>query len=362
MTIQDLHFDCVHFRGDIPCRPNKQSGMTCPNCTEYQPISKRILIIKLGALGDVIRTTPLIEAYRKLYPGCHITWITTYPDVLPANSIDSIRTFCFEDVFIVTKQSFDIAINLCKDAEAAILLAECNAIEKRGFIWNDGHVDIANTESEHKFMTGLFDQYSKANTKSYLQEIFEICGLKYDNESYVLNVEQRLLDSFSHIKKDASNKIIIGLNTGAGSRWPTRLWPIEHWKQLINMLQADGYAPLLLGGPDEHGVNTMLQQETGAMYAGSYPVEQFMAIVSQADVILTAVSMTMHIALGLGKKMVLFNNIFNKHEFDVFGLVEIVEPSTGCECYYGTVCSRSISCMHDITVEQVYQAIIRQLQ
>ena len=122
MTIQDLHFDCVHFRGDIPCRPNKQSGMTCPNCTEYQPISKRILIIKLGALGDVIRTTPLIEAYRKLYPGCHITWITTYPDVLPANSIDSIRTFSFEDVFIVTKQSFDIAINLCKDAEAAIFV------------------------------------------------------------------------------------------------------------------------------------------------------------------------------------------------------------------------------------------------
>ena len=362
MTIQDLHFDCMHFRGDIPCRPNKESGMTCPNCTEYTPKTKNILIIKLGALGDVIRTTPLIEAYRKLHPGCHITWLTTYPEVLPKHSIDTIRTFTFNDIYVVSKQSFDIAVNLCKDEEACMLLAECNAKEKRGFIWKDGHVTIANKESEHKFMTGLFDQLSKANTKSYLEEIFEICGLTYDGEHYDLHVEQRHLDNFSYIKENASGKIIIGLNTGAGARWPTRLWPVEHWRTLIAMLQSDGYAPLLLGGQDEHELNVTLHKETGAMYIGSYPVWHFLAIASQADVIVTAVSMTMHIALGLGKKMVLFNNIFNKHEFDLFGLAEIVEPSTGCDCYYGATCSRSQSCMHDITVEQVHQAIKRQLQ
>lgn len=60
--------------------------------------------------------------------------------------------------------------------------------------------------------------------------------------------------------------------------------------------------------------------------------------------------------------MVLFNNIFNKHEFDVFGYGEILEPSSGCDCYYGTSCSRGISCMHDISVQQVNDAIQRQLR
>ncbi|PIU40254.1 MAG: glycosyl transferase, partial [Candidatus Omnitrophica bacterium CG07_land_8_20_14_0_80_50_8] len=35
----------------------------------------RILIIKLGAMGDVLRTTPLLPALRKKYPGSKITWL-----------------------------------------------------------------------------------------------------------------------------------------------------------------------------------------------------------------------------------------------------------------------------------------------
>jgi heptosyltransferase-2 len=169
------------------------------------------------------------------------------------------------------------------------------------------------------------------------------------------------MDHWSYLKESAQNKPIIGLNTGAGSRWPTRLWPEENWKQLIVALKNAGYAPLLLGGNDEHERNSALKQETGAMYEGVFPLETFIAISAQCDVIVTAVSMTMHIALGLGKKMVLFNNIFNKHEFDVFGRGEIIEPETGCDCYYGARCSRDRICMKDISVNTVFAAIQRQI-
>lgn len=361
MTIQDLHFDCIHFRGDMPCRPNKESGKVCDSCSEYTPISKKILIIKLGALGDVIRTTPLIERYRKEYPNCHITWITNYPEILPKHALDCIRTFTFSDVFIVTKQHFDIAVNLCKDQEAAMLLSDCNAIEKCGFLWKDGHLSIANPASEHKLLTGLFDAYSKENTKSYVEEIFEICGFHYEHESYVLNVNPELQHEWSRIKDIVQGKPIIGLNTGAGSRWPTRLWPEENWKELILLLQEAGYAPLLLGGQDEHERNLRLKTQTHAIYEGVFPLETFIAICEQCDVIITAVSMTMHIALGLGKSMVLFNNIFNKHEFDLFGKGEILEPESGCDCYYGAHCTREIQCMKDISVQTVLKAIQRQI-
>jgi heptosyltransferase-2 len=264
-------------------------------------------------------------------------------------------------VFIVTKQQFDIAVNLCKDQEAAMLLSECNAKQKFGFLWSEGHLSIANPESEHKLLTGLFDSYSKANTKSYVEEIFEICGFDYQQEPYSLNVDSKQMDHWSYLKESAQNKPIIGLNTGAGSRWPTRLWPEENWKQLIVALKNAGYAPLLLGGNDEHERNIALKQETGAMYEGVFPLETFIAISAQCDVIVTAVSMTMHIALGLGKKMVLFNNIFNKHEFDVFGRGEIIEPETGCDCYYGAQCSRERICMKDISVNTVFAAIERQI-
>jgi heptosyltransferase-1 len=39
------------------------------------PGADRILIIRLGALGDVVRSLPAAVALRSLYPGAHITWL-----------------------------------------------------------------------------------------------------------------------------------------------------------------------------------------------------------------------------------------------------------------------------------------------
>jgi heptosyltransferase-2 len=39
----------------------------------------------------------------------------------------------------------------------------------------------------------------------------------------------------------------------------------------------------------------------------------------------------MHIAIGLGKRLVLMNNIFNRHEFHLYGKGEVIQPP-GLEC------------------------------
>ena len=74
-----LHPDYRPFRGDLPCRPNKTDGYECASCPVYAPVTQRVLIIKLGAIGDVIRTTPLLRRLRQERPGCAITWLTHTP-------------------------------------------------------------------------------------------------------------------------------------------------------------------------------------------------------------------------------------------------------------------------------------------
>lgn len=133
--IESVKFNCLHFKGHIPCSPNKLRNKVCASCDEYKPISKRILIIKLGAIGDVIRTTPLVVKYRQLYPDCHITWLTHTPDILPAKQINTILKFDFASVYAVQNQIFDIAINLDKEPEACALLKDVKATEKYGYIW-----------------------------------------------------------------------------------------------------------------------------------------------------------------------------------------------------------------------------------
>jgi len=397
MRSKDVKYDCSHFEGHIPCKPNKQFDVQCDNCSHYdkdisviinldtqksllQEIYKicdftkedivtekpiipkhvtKILFIKLGAIGDVIRTTPLIEKYKNEYGDCHFSWITHSPQVVPKDEVDLIYKWNEYSVSLLANQEFDIAINLDKDQEACMLLSHVNAKDKFGFIWQDGHINIATEKAEHKLVTGLFDHISKKNTKNYLEEIFEICHFEFNKEEYMINLNEDLSNQWEEkFKTLARGKTIIGLNTGCGLRWKTRLWPKDYWVELIKDLEEQGYFCLLMGGPDEDETNRYYQSKTGATYLGTFSLEEFIAITNNTDIIVTPVSMMMHIALALKKQLMLFHNIFNVHEFELYGRGVIIEPTSGCDCYFGNSCSREKRCMNDISVQDVLFNIV----
>jgi heptosyltransferase-2 len=359
MNITDVKYDCRQFKGSIPCEPNKTHNVVCNECPFYNKIGKRILIIKLGALGDVIRTTPLVRRFKKLYPDAHFTWLTLSPEILPRNQIDQIYKMDASALYIIQNSEFDIAVNLDKDAEACILLSKVSANEKYGYTWSNGHLSGATLAADHKLLTGYFDELSKQNTKSYLEEIFEICHLEFNYEPYLINLNTTLSDKWKQKMSElSSGSRIIGLNTGCGPRWNTRLWPDEYWVQLAGQLITKGFFPVFLGGELEHSKNRDMSTISGAYYPGHFSLEEFISLTNSCDYIVTQVSMMMHIATALQKKMVLMNNIFNKHEFELYGRGVIVEPPKPCECYYGNSCKRGKSCMNDIVPENVLDAIL----
>ena len=97
MTVHQLKYDCRFFRGDIPCQPSKQYNVHCvddqgKDCQYYDRVGQRILIIKLGALGDVIRTTPLLHKLKEVEPNAEIWWLTLTPDVVP-KTVDQLLSF-----------------------------------------------------------------------------------------------------------------------------------------------------------------------------------------------------------------------------------------------------------------------------
>lgn len=364
MTLTEVKFDCKYFKGTVPCKPNKQFNYTCPDCPVYKSVDKKILIIKLGALGDVIRTTPLLVRYKQLYPNAHFTWVTLSPAILPKDEIDIIYLLDFVSIFNISHAEFDIAINLDKEEEACKLLASVKSTEKYGFTWRNDHIDIATPAAEHKLLTGLFDQFSIANTKSYLEEIFEICHLKFNYEPYLINLNKPLSEKWKmEMNQHAAGKVIVGLNTGCGPRWNTRLWSDESWISVAKGLQELNLFPVFLGGELEDEKNKRMSSSAGAYYPGYFSLEEFIALTDSCDVVITQVSMMMHIATALEKKMILLNNIFNSHEFELYGRGKIVSPPVPCECFYGNTCKRGeLSCMKDITPETVINAVDQSLK
>lgn len=359
-SAEALKQDCRFFRADIPCTPHKQHGVHCVDehggpCAYYEPTTSKILIIKLGALGDVIRTSPLLRKLKDVHPNAQVWWLTLSPEVVP-RTVDVILPFTPQSLATLQATEFDILYNLDKDREACGLAATLRARMKKGFTLVNGRAAPADQDAVHKFMTGVFDDLSKANTKSYPREIFEMCGYPFSGEDYTLDP----FDNNGYAWKLPKKKRIVGLNTGCGGRWTSRLWAEKNWIALARKLKKEGYAPLLLGGEQEHSKNKRIAKKSGALYLGHFSLPQFINLVNQCDLVVTAVTMAMHIAIGLHKKLVLFNNIFNKHEFELYGRGEILEPEFDCPCYFSPVCPND--CMQYIYVDRVFKTVRKHLK
>lgn len=327
--------------------------MHCEGCPYYEKTDGIILIIKLGAIGDVIRTTPLLHKLWQQYPHHAIWWLTYSPAIVP-NKVDKILDYNAQSIEIIHATKFDILINLDKDVEAGALTANTQADTKYGFTLENGKPAPLNKLAEHKFITGLFDDVNKENNKSYIEEIFEICGYEFEGEEYILDVEPR------DWKFANQNKPIIGLNTGCGARWVSRLLPDDKWIMLIEKLSASGYHPLLLGGKQEHEKNQLFSEKTGAEYSGYFPLQQFISQMNACDGIVSAVTMGMHIAIALKKPLILMNNIFNPHEFELYGRGKIVQPQKECKCFFSPTCTNEeYFCMEHLSVDQIFDAILK---
>ena len=346
--------DCRFYKGDIPCKPHKEYGVHCEDCSYYQKISEKILIIKLGAIGDLIRTTPLLRKIREEIPDSYITWLTYTPEILSNKWVDRILNVSSENIEFIKNLNFDWVINLDKDSIAISLTNSISADKKSGFISDDfGHAKpVSNKAEEHKWLTGLFDDVNKKNTKHYVREIFEICGLEFRNEEYILEIE-------GNDKKwdiDITKKVV-GLNTGCGGRWISRLWLEKYWIKLAKDLIKNRYEVILLGGEQEDKKNKLIASKSGAKYFGHYPLKTFLSLMKECDIIVTAVTLAMHIAIGLKKELILFNNIFNKNEFYLYNRGVILEPEFDCDCYYTPVCPNN--CMQYLYPEKVLKEILR---
>jgi len=352
--------ECLHFRGHVPCAPHKESGVHCAACPEFQERAGRILLIKLGAAGDVIRTTPLLEPLNRQYPHHAITWVTDFPELVP-RAVADILAVTPANLLWLRQTRFDLVINLDKDREACALAAEVQTERRIGFTLGpdglcrpvtEGVTPAMAAAAEQKFLTGLFDDVNQACTLSYPQEIFAICGYEFAGEEYVVDRPDRV-PAFGL----ANDRPVIGLNTGAGGRWTSRLWPEDHWRDLAISLRDKGYEVVLLGGPQEDERNQRLAHQAQVKYLGHFDLQTFVGLMDSCDVIVTAVTMAMHIALGLGKQLVLFNNIFNPHEFELYGRGVLLQPEQKCGCFFAPSCRQDSFCMETLRPKTALKAV-----
>ncbi|MFC1566424.1 glycosyltransferase family 9 protein [bacterium] len=356
-----LNLDCRYFEGDRPCTYHKEEQVVCNNCKYYSPVKERILIIKLDAMGDVLRTTFILSILKKKYPNAHITWIVSAKSygVLDGNKLID-KLMLFDDAkFSMLSRKFDISINLDLEDKSLDMATIVNAKEKFGFIKSkNGIIKPLNETAKYWLFTSAFDDLKKQNDLTYQYLAALSCGFKFKDESVIVlldKAERKYADSFFK-KHKLTKKPIVGLNIGSGARWVSKRWPIKHWENLIKLLKKDGYAVVIFGGPEESTTEKLLIKKTGVKSAGTNnSVPRFFALLNKVDVLVTGDTLGLHAAIGLGKKIVAFFGSTSSTEICMYSLGKKLVTKRNCICCYKISCEKN--CLEKISPEMAYKAV-----
>jgi heptosyltransferase-2 len=358
-----LKTDCLFFPGHKPCSYHKEKGIKCDECDYYQPISFKILIIKLDAIGDVLRTTSILPALKKRYPKSQITWCTRKVSgyIFINNPFVNETVFVEEDAFFrIASEKYDLVINLDTSKFSSAIATIANGSIKQGFTLNQkGFVEPTSTAADEWLLMSAFDDEKKKNKKTHQQIMYNILELAEKISRPVLYVTEEAHSKISskltdwNFKKDL---LTIGLNIGVGTKWPSKGWPLQNWENLINHLQRDELNLLILGGHEEEEQLVNLKKKYAFLIdtGSDNSLMEFAAIVDLCDVIVTADTLALHIATALEKEIVALFGPTSSNEIDLFGKGIKIAAKEKCRCYYNRFCSQDISCMEKITSTEVY--------
>jgi len=333
----------------------------------YPSQAKSVLIIKFGAIGDVLRTTPLLTALRKQYPGVEITWLTDpgSEEVLQKNPyIDQLWVYSKETLEVLKRRSFDVAFCLDKEEEALDAIDATRAGIKRGF-GRDGSGDIGplDARSRYAVQLGIDDALKfRENKKSYQEISFEQCGLTFRGEEYVFDITEpergyakKVLKQIGlHAKKKNG---IVGLNTGSGVRFAGKRLPRSSYVEIASRLSRFGACDvLLLGGPEEVERNSWIHKQTPEKIydAGCHhSIRQFAGIVEACDLVITGDTLAMHMAIAMKTPVLTFFASTCSAEIELYGRGEKLVSNIDCGPCYRRDCPIEERCMSDFSTNWI---------
>lgn len=368
-----LAHDCRFFLGDRPCVWHKREGLTC-TCVRYEPVRTRILVVKLDAMGDVLRSTALLPLIAEAYPGAAITWVTRSESVpLLQNNpyVGEVLAYGPDSTVHLSSREFDCGINMDAGKISAGLMAMARAQHKIGFVLHPhGYVVATNAGAAAWLEMGTNDLLKRQGTRTYqswMKDILEVGGRAGDRYVLALRDDEREAGR-RHLKRlgvDAARPLV-GLNTGAGGRWELKQWREGGYAQLIDRLAREiGVQFLLLGGPSEEARNArLLAASTGHPVFDpgcQNPVRHFAALTGHCDAVVTGDTLAMHIALALEVRTVVLFGPTSAPEIELYDLGEKVLPDMSCLGCYKNTCDFVPNCMDLISVDMVAAAVRRQL-
>ncbi len=290
-----------------------------------------VLIVKLGATGDVVRTTPLLHRLSG-----SVTWITAAKNgVLLDGLAHNLRYFSWEERSRALDTPYDLAINLEDTLEVALFLKNLRPAEIFGAYADSSNRLRYTDNSKCWFDLSLISSYGKLkadklkfqNRQTYQEMIFAGLGLHFAGEPYCLP---------NPIETGLSGDVAIAADSG--SIWPMKKW--AYYAELKQQLEDQGLI-----------VNVLPKRPS---------LLEHLSDVQNHRCLVGGDSLPMHLALGTGTRCVTLFTCTSPWEIHDYGVQKKIVSPLLEEFFYKRGYDEPATTA--ITVDEVFDAVMAQLE
>jgi len=323
------------------------------------------LIVRLGALGDIVHAVPAAAALRRAYPGARIDWLV---DARHRSVMDLItvidRPIVLERSNVhgwldVTRQMrqgrYDAAIDLQGLLKSAILARASGASRVIGFsIWH------LREKTARPFYTET-DRRARLEADHVVVKnlrLLSAVGVHDERVEFPLaDVESPALIAVRTILGDDRPFALIN----PGAAWPNKRWPTERFGEVASFIKdIRGLPSFVLWGPGEEGLAGAVVDASGgaARIAPRTGLSDLLALSRAASLMISGDTGPLHIAAAAGTPIVAIFGPTDPHRNGPWAPDDVTVSRFGaCGCHYERRCHQQEWCLESLGVAEVTAAI-----
>ena len=325
-----------------------------------------ILIVRLGALGDIVHTVPAAAALRRALPEARIDWVvdarhapfaglvTVVDDIIELGKssvgawIDVVRR--------LRPRRYDVALDFQGLLKSAVLARASGARRVVGFsIWH------LREKTARPFYSDVHAQEDAEHVISKNLGLLSAIGVRSTQVEFPL--AHRASRALDLVIEGTAGQPFALINPSAA--WPNKRWPSERFGEVASFLrEIRGLVPYVLWGPGEAPLAQAVIDASGgaARLAPPTTAGDLLELARKASLMVSGDTGPLHIAAAANTPIVAIFGPTDPSRNGPFAAGDlVVSRHATCGCHYQRRCRQSDWCLRDVQVAEVTAAIQHRL-
>jgi lipopolysaccharide heptosyltransferase I len=283
--------------------------------------SDRILMVRLGAVGDVLRTLPAVHLLRQTFPALHISWIVedlSRDLLIDHPDLNDVIRFPRSEFREAARRPWTLPGRLRDLGRTLRAHRFTVAIDAQGSFKSAAVAALSGAPRRIGFAPGLCREMSFLLTSEWVRlpvpwlnrvdrnlRLAEALGARGDEITMRLmerDEERREAEALLREVAPEGTPVVI-LSPGTSRRQRYKMWPVASYARLGAALRrAFGALPLISWGPGEESLAADVARDSGGAAVVAPPVglRLLASLLRRAALFIGADTGPMHLAWGVG--------------------------------------------------------------